>query len=338
MPATSKRSRGKSRAADSPFLRTRNSKRLRISIVGAGRLGTTLGCALRRAGHRIEVVVTSHRASARRAAPAIDKGSLPLTSRQIQKLSSAACGRLFASDLILIATPDAAIETVAQQLAKLFRKHGSSLSRESSRVALHTSGAISSEALARLKSFGFAVGSWHPLVSVADTKSAAHIFRDVHFCIEGDRQAVRLARTLVKQLDGHSFTISPKSKPLYHAAAVMASGHIVALFDMAIEMLMACGLSASTAQEALVPLMNSATLNLAKKAVAQALTGPFVRGDFETVKKHLDAIRAAGMAEALSTYTVLGQRALRLARTSKPNLKDLDAMTKLLSSNRKGGL
>jgi predicted short-subunit dehydrogenase-like oxidoreductase (DUF2520 family) len=63
---------------------------------------------------------------------------------------------------------------------------------------------------------------------------ATEVFRDVYFCVEGDARAVRIARMLVAQLGGRSFTVTSESKPLYHASAVRASGHVVALFDLAV--------------------------------------------------------------------------------------------------------
>jgi predicted short-subunit dehydrogenase-like oxidoreductase (DUF2520 family) len=167
-------------------------------------------------------------------------------------------------------------------------------------------------------------------VSVADATTAEDSFRSAHFCVEGDRTAARAGHSLAKDLGGHSFTISSEAKPLYHAAAAISSGHVVALFDFAIEMLQECGLTKRRAQEILSPLVTSTAANLGAKSPTEALTGPFARGDVATVGKHLAAMKAKKMKEAAELYSVLGLRAARLA-TTKGNRKSLEEIKKLLS-------
>jgi predicted short-subunit dehydrogenase-like oxidoreductase (DUF2520 family) len=313
MPATSQRSQGKSRTASS----ARSSrKRLRISIVGAGRLGTALGRALRRAGHEIELVVAVHAASARRAAKGLGKGTLAATPVQLQDAKSKAHRSLTESELVIIATPDGAIQTVATELAQALANRRTKLEKVA-RTVLHTSGAMPAQVLDPLRRCGFAVGSMHPLVSVADKNSDAEIFRDVHFCLEGEVKAVRLARMLVTQLGGRSFTINSEAKPLYHAAAVMASGHVTALFDLALMMLRECGVSNAEAQRILLPLLSSAAQNLRKKTPARGLTGPYARGDLETVRRHLHSLNIVGLEAASEVYKILARHSLDLGKTLK---------------------
>src|SRR5688572_6689994 len=246
MPATTKRPQPKSKISQSSTSRSK-AKRLRISIVGAGRMGTALGVALRRAEHHIEVVVTKTAPSARRAAKLIGSGAAALADRQ-PKNAQEAVSRLVQSDLLLISTPDDALEAAAARLAGTIRRAGADRGK-AQRFVLHTSGAVSSEVLAPLRALGFSVGSLHPLVSVADAAASHDPFRGAHFCVEGDRAAARVARSLVKELGGHPFTISAEAKPLYHAAATVSSGHVTALFDLAIEMLQECGVPKRRARQ-----------------------------------------------------------------------------------------
>ncbi|HEV8618784.1 MAG TPA: DUF2520 domain-containing protein, partial [Candidatus Udaeobacter sp.] len=164
----------------------------------------------------------------------------------------------------------------------------------------------------------------------ADPKSTWKTFEGAYFCVEGERNAVRLARSIVSDLNGRSFTIDAKSKALYHAAAVISSGHVTALFDMAIEMLAHCGLSSRQARQVLLPLLASAAGNLAAKTPAQALTGTFARGDLTTARKHLTAMKSADLKEAAAAYVLLGQRSLKLAKTLKLKSKNLDKLARLL--------
>jgi predicted short-subunit dehydrogenase-like oxidoreductase (DUF2520 family) len=130
-------------------------------------------------------------------------------------------------------------------------------------------------------------------------------------------RAVRVAKTLVRDLDGQSFSIRSAEKALYHAAAVMASGNVTALFDVALEMLVASGLTRKTARRILQPLLASTVDNLEKNDPAQALTGTFARGDVETVKRHLAALKQHNLPAALELYCRLGTRSVKL--TKKPS-------------------
>ena len=210
-----------------------------------------------------------------------------------------------APELLIIATPDDQIASVAKTLAKLDWNEG----RAS--TVLHTSGALSSAVLAPLRETGWSTGSLHPLVSVSEPKAGASLLRGAFWCVEGEKRAVRLARNIVRDLDGKSFSIASENKPLYHAAAVMVSGNVTALFDVALEMLADCGLTRRQARSALLPLLASAVRNLEKLDPSSALTGTFARGDIETVKRHLEVLK--NNPSALEIYRLLGLRSLALS-------------------------
>ena len=124
---------------------------------------------------------------------------------------------------------------------------------------------------------------------------------------------MRAARRIVRDLGGQSFSIRARDKALYHAAALIAAGHTVALFDTAAGLLARCGLSEKESRRVLLPLLASTLENLSRSTPEHALTGSFARGDASTVRKHLAALREAGDAEALLVYALLGARSLRLA-------------------------
>jgi predicted short-subunit dehydrogenase-like oxidoreductase (DUF2520 family) len=136
---------------------------------------------------------------------------------------------------------------------------------------------------------------------------------------------MRSGKALVKALGGTSFSIPPAEKPLYHAAAVMTSGNVVALFDVALEMLVQSGLTRNLARQILQPLLASTVRSLETKDPAQALTGTFSRGDVETVKRHLAALKDHKLTDALEAYRLLGKRSLKLT-------KDHPHITRILKS------
>ncbi len=295
--ATSKR---KSRSQDKPA----------VSIIGAGRLGTALGIALKSAGYAIETVVANRAASARRAARLIGGPTRGLSPSQ---LTSAGPSALANSRVLIIATPDDAIAEVATRLADMLSPAGAG---SRTRVALHTSGALSSEVLRPLQRNGFATGSLHPLVSVSEPRIGAEWLRRAYFSVEGDLAAARVARTMVRDLGARSLSIKPEMRALYHAAALMASPNMTALFDIAVEMLIRCGVSPEEARRILLPLVQSTLHNLSSQPPAAALTGTFKRRDVATVRKHITAIESQKLSDALLAYTILGQHSISLTSSN----------------------
>jgi predicted short-subunit dehydrogenase-like oxidoreductase (DUF2520 family) len=199
------------------------------------------------------------------------------------------------------------------------------------RVALHASGALSSGVLAPLRARGFRVGSMHPLASVSEPLVGAESLRRAFYCVEGDRVAALAARRVVRDLGGESFSIKPEDKALYHASALITAGHTVALFDIAAGLLARCGLPTARARRVLLPLLRSTLENLSRTPPERALTGTFARGDAETVRKHLAALRAAGEPDSLLAYALLGGRSLRLAARAGADAARLNEIARLLA-------
>jgi predicted short-subunit dehydrogenase-like oxidoreductase (DUF2520 family) len=160
------------------------------------------------------------------------------------------------------------------------------------------------------------VGSSHPHTALRHASAGAESLRRAFYCVEGDARATRVARRVVRALGGETFSIRPQDKALYHAAAVLAAGHVVALFDVALDTLRRCGLKERRARAVLLPLLRSVSENLARHAPAQALTGSFARADVETVRKHLHALGRLEDSDALAVYQLLGAHSLKLAESA----------------------
>jgi predicted short-subunit dehydrogenase-like oxidoreductase (DUF2520 family) len=312
-------------------LPNQKSKSYSVAIIGAGRLGTALGLALRAAGHRVTVAVSRRPSTVRQAATMLGKNTLALSTAGLSKRRPVELTQIVQSSLILVSTPDDVVATVAQELAEMLKSPLSRSNRRGRPVVLHTSGALSSEVLTPLRSLGMAVGSLHPLVSITKPKAGAKLLSHAFFSVEGDRAAVTLARSLVSDLGGESFIIAAHHKALYHAAAVTASPQVTALFDIALEMLAVCGLSPNRARRVLLPLLESTVANLLTQDPSTALTGPFKRGDVDTVKKHLAALRTARLRDAIQAYVVLGEHSVAMARKKPVNAKALDELHRILN-------
>jgi predicted short-subunit dehydrogenase-like oxidoreductase (DUF2520 family) len=288
-----------------------------LTIIGAGRLGTALAIALERQGYPIETLVGLHSSKTRKSAALLDAQPRVLAAKEIEKIARA--------EITIIATPDDQIAPVAGRLAKV----------QGPATVFHTSGALSSDVLIKLKERGWQTGSIHPLVSVSDPMSGAEQFSGAYWCVEGSRKAVQIGKTLVNDLGGTSFSIAAKAKPLYHAAAVMSAGNVVALFDVAIEMLTRCGLKPFDAKRVLLPLLNSTVTNLNRATSERALTGTFARGDSDTVARHLESLSGDDLTDARELYRLLGLRSLKLARQNGLDARVVTAITDQLISKRK---
>jgi predicted short-subunit dehydrogenase-like oxidoreductase (DUF2520 family) len=280
-----------------------------VSIIGAGRLGGALAIALGRKDYKIEALVTRNIETATRLAQQISPRPEILTAENLAKLPP--------SEIVLIAAPDPEIELTAARLAANYNFN-------SETVFLHTSGSLSSDVLRKLKEKGASVGSLHPLVSVSDSIAGAAKFANAFFCVEGDAKAVETAKQMAADLGGESFEINPEFKTLYHAAAVMTAGHLVALFDVAAETLSDCGVEKTDARRILFPLARSAVENLGRQTPAAALTGTFARADVETMRRHLAVLQSN--ETALKVYLELGKRSVELASEQGANTERLAEM------------
>lgn len=307
--------------------------RLSVSIIGPGRVGLAFAHALQSLGYPIVALVFRTQEKVQKFSDS-NHSSFPETVL----LAFDDLGKLPKSDLIFITTPDDAIKQIAKKLAALKRppvnSRGSGIFDAVPGAILHTSGALSSKILASLSSTLYCqVGSLHPLVSVNFTDPASATFDGAYFCVEGEKMAVSYAEGIIRELGAHSVRIKTDRKALYHAAAVMASPHLTALFDLAVELLIESGVKQEDAQKMFLPLVESTVKNLRTSDPAGALTGTFARGDVETVKHHLKALTKGNPklpAEALEIYKLLGLRSLELAKKRGLDPTKISEITKLL--------
>jgi len=209
-----------------------------ISIVGAGRVGRALGRRLREFGWRIGVVAARTEASARKAVRFI--GERAGTGRESP-------GRFFGSTTILVSVPDDVIARVADELARM---GGEELR---GKVVLHTSGALNAGVLQSVRACGAAAASMHPMQTFSGVGVAA-AGRQKFSGLEGDEIAVRVARKIARELGGTPVSIAAAMKPLYHAAGAFAAGHMLALEEAGVQMLMRAGMKRREATRALLSL------------------------------------------------------------------------------------
>lgn len=292
----------------------------RVSIIGIGRVGGAIALALDHAGIVLEKLIF-------RSGNSLSGISYNFSSKV--KFSGWDELESIDSGIVIIAAGDPEIAAIAERVA-IFDKLPS--------VALHLSGSLSSDELIALKAKGVSTGSMHPLVSISDPVLGSQRFRGAYFCVEGESGAVATANELVSSLGGKPFTITTDLKPLYHASAVMASGHLVALLDMATEMLSRCGLDYADAKSVLFPLIESTIENTRKQNPVDALTGTFARSDVAAFERHLAAISASAPESFREVYLNLAQRSIDIMRDGKPDDRSFDRLADaILMAKGNGG-
>ena len=224
-----------------------------------------------------------------------------------------------ASRVILMATPDDEIAVVAQELARIGEEE------LRGRVVLHTSGAMDSTVLAAVHERGATVGSMHPLQSFSGISVPS--LEGKVFTIEGETQAVRVARQIARSLGGSPVRIVGSKKILYHAAAAMAAGHVLAVEETATHLLLSLGMRRGEAVRALLPLTRQVLENFETLGPRAAWTGPLARGDYKVVRAHLEALQESP-EEFAQTYEALSHLAARvLAKNPAGVLAELDKIS-----------
>lgn len=253
--------------------------------------------------------------------------SLPSDRYNVENLLGRSDDVDVSSDVIFITTQDGEIEPAAKSLAATI---------SGDPFVFHTSGSLTSGVLSDLRKVGCHTGSIHPLVSISKPDHGPGRFPGAFFCVEGDEEAVTLGTQIVNDLGGKPFTIATEFKTLYHAAAVTACGHLVALLDAAVEMMAKCGLTPEQSKEILMPLVLSTVQNLEQQSTAEALTGTFARADSETFTRHLTALNANVSEDLLEIYLLLGERSLELAAKQGVSDERIDSLrTKVLIAKSK---
>jgi predicted short-subunit dehydrogenase-like oxidoreductase (DUF2520 family) len=282
-----------------------------IVILGAGRLGTSLGRALASRGHAVKALTARHLSSAAESRKIIGQG---LASTD----NSAAARR---GDILFLCLPDEEIPKAARGLAR----SGIDWSKK---FVFHTSGLLPAEALSPLKQKGALTASFHPVQSFPAKKTPASQFRGIYFGLEGDRPALTLARRFIRELGGKPLVISGPAKPLYHAAFVIASNFSVVLVHEAVALLRDSGIGEAKALRLLFPLLQGTLRNVKKLDISGSLTGPVVRGDMASIREHL---RILGPRPRLGrVYREVSLLALELAKKKGLAANKVTALRRLL--------
>ena len=282
----------------------------RVFIIGPGHVGRGLFRAFR--ASEVEVVGLHGK---RPSGVASSSGALP------EEMSGA--------NVVIVCVRDPQID---ETLDEVMAAAKSGLV-ERGTVILHTSAIAEPEGLRALSESGFPGGTFHPLVPFSDPEVAAELLRKGWVGIDGDNAAKSTSRRLAGHLGARTLDIPAGKKPAYHAAAVISSNFPVVLASVAGHLLHDIGIPDASAYHAVESLMSGALANMKQAMPDDALTGPVVRGDAETVGKHLRALK--GHERALEVYRALSAAAVEIAQRRGTDPKKLAAVAGLVRAQPK---
>ena len=261
-----------------------------VAIIGAGRVGSTLAQALHAAGYPITAVWSRTSAHATDLAQRVGAAVMPLPDVAEH------------AALTLIAVSDDSLAGLVEELAEAG-------AWTQAHMVVHCSGVLPAAVLAPAAAQGALIGGFHPLAAIAGRHQA--LPPGITFGIEADEPLRGTLHQMAQDLHSYSIDLDPAHRPLYHAAAVLASNYTVVLAALARELLELVGADGDAAQRAILPLLRSTLANLERAGLPDGLTGPLVRGDAGTVVQHLAALDATAPRIA-DVYRVLGLAALPL--------------------------
>ena len=268
----------------------RRETRPKVAIVGAGRLGTTLAECLGEAGYAITEIVARNNSRSLANAQRL--------ARSVGGRASAPRAVTLDADFVWFCVPDSQIAVAAAA----FSDHD-----WRTKLAFHSSGVLSSDALAKSRERGASVASLHPLMTFVNQSKPN--LQGVPFAVEGDAAAVRAARRVIRDLGGNAFRIRKQDKVAYHAFATMICPLLVSLLAASERVAGLAGISASMARRRMMPILRQTLANYASLGAAASFSGPMVRGDAETIARHMAALAKAPSAKRV--YASLVSSALR---------------------------
>lgn len=264
-----------------------------VTVVGPGRMGLALGGALLDTGAVPNLTVYG-----RRPEPPSHPMFIEGRARYVFGVEPLAPDTV----ALFLAVPDAVVPEMAFTMA------GQGDAPEGA-AAFHLSGVVPTDVLAPLYQRGYAVGSFHPLQTVAHPLSGGRRIPGSYIAVVGSPEATAVARRLAAAMGSQVISVPASRRPLFHAATVLAASFLPPLLDLAARLMERAGASGDEALAALLPLVRGTLASIEEGGLQASVRGPIVEGDVETIALHLRALDP----EDRRLYAALGAELLRLA-------------------------
>ncbi len=239
-------------------VKTQPHQHFKITLIGAGNVATQLGLALINS-HTIVQIFSKHKSSAFTLATIL---KCDYTS-SIKEINSE-------SDIYIIAVNDDAIADVVKKL------------KLSNHLVVHTSGSVEMDLL---KNVSKNYGVFYPLQTFSKNKKTN--FKNIPLCLESSNtKTFKVLKTLASSISNNVQKINSDQRKTIHLAAVFACNFSNHLYNIASDILKSKKLSLDILQ----PLIEETANKVRNNSPAQMQTGPAIRGDQKTMKRHLQLL------------------------------------------------
>ena len=309
------------------------NKEINIAIIGAGKLGTTIAHAIASKNKKNIKIISISSPTQKDLNRA--KTILGELSKNIQftKSNKKAVAK---TNCIFICTPDDSIKKVCRELFS--KKDLTEIKQKKENIfVIHFSGSKHLKNLESAKTAGAGTLSIHPLKSIASIPGAIKTLKNTEYGITYTTQEEeKIAKTIVKALGGNTITVEDAKKPLYHAAACIASNYIVALIDYAVYINEKNGIKPKDSIKGLLSLAEGTIKNIRESGTKKALTGPIARGDTKTIKAHMKNFKKHLSCKDAEIYKLMGKKTAGIAKQNKwIENKTYDELTDILNKQTK---
>lgn len=264
--------------------------KLRIGLIGSGRVGVPMAAAWQRAGHRIVATTAISRQSKDRVG-ALLPGVLVKKPHDVSE----------DVDLLVLAVPDDVLPDLVEGLV-------ATGAITAGQMVVHTSGRYGTNILKSVYGANGLPMAIHPVMTFTGTSIDIQRMVGAPFGVTAAEQLLPIAQALVVDLGGEPVVIPEEKRPHYHAALAWSSNFLATVVNQGKELVGALGVE--NPSFLLTPLL-TATLDNALRYGDSALTGPISRGDADTVKAHLAVITDPALRGAyLALARLTAERAL----------------------------
>lgn len=279
-----------------------------IGIIGAGKVGCSMGKYMKEQGLSVAGYFSRHRQSSEEAGTFTKTKVFEYLEDMIQEC-----------DILCIATPDDVIGNVWEKLRQIADLDVSPLPFHH-KIICHFSGSLSSEVFSGIEETGATGCSIHPMYAFSDKFTSYDKLNTVLFTVEGHEKALAVIEKMFTRMGNRVLKIKPDKKGLYHCSASLVSNFVVGLVWMGLNMLRRCGISEEMGWELFAPLIRSNIDTMLRDGCEAALTGPIERDDCQTVKNHLQILSREYGEESTEKmlYQLLGSQVLSVAEDKNP--------------------
>lgn len=282
-------------------------------MIGAGKVGCSMGKYMKEHGLQVAGYVSRHRESSEQAGTFTGTKVFEDLNDLIQ-----ACG------VLCLAVPDDEIGNVWQEMRRI-GENSSAVHPLAGKIVCHFSGSLSSAVFSGIENTGAAGCSVHPMYAFSDKFTSYQKLNTAIVTIEGQEKAAAVMEKMFSGMGNRVLKIAPEAKMRYHCSASLVSNFMTGLFSMGMDLLEQCGIPEEMGRELAGPLVVHNLEAAVRDGAVKTLTGPIERGDVRTVEGHLAVLGE----EDRMIYRLLGQKVLAVAQRKNPD-RDYKKMLEIL--------